>query len=106
MIKWHGLSLISIYIFYIHSFPIAIKTLLAGDVFQVESIMDEAKSMFQIGTYHNHIVNLQGITCKENKSSNQQAPEVSVNSLYNGTILFFVSIHKIIFAHVPRIVSQ
>ena len=52
--------------------------------------MDEAKSMFQIGTYHNHIVNLQGITCKEDKSSNQKAPEVSVNILYNRTILFFV----------------
>ena len=77
-------------IFYIHRFPIAIKTLLAADVYQVESIMDEAKSMFQIGTYHNHIVNLQGITCKENKSSNQKAPEVRVSSLYNSTILFFV----------------
>ena len=44
--------------------------------------MDEAKSMFQIGTYHNHIVNLQGITCKENKSSNQKAPEVTRNRLY------------------------
>ena len=75
--------------------------------------MDEAKSMFQIGTYHNHIVNLQGITCKEKKSSNQKAPEVSVSSLYNGTILFFVSIllsvysqRKIIVEHVLRIVSQ
>ena len=79
--------------FYIHRFPIAIKTLLAADVYQVESIMDEAKSMFQIGTYHNHIVNLQGITCKENKSSNQKAPEVSVNILYNRTILFFVILY-------------
>jgi hypothetical protein len=28
----------------------------------LDSILDEAKSMFQVGKYHNHIVNLQGIT--------------------------------------------
>ena len=28
----------------------------------MDSFLDEAKSMFQVGTYHNHIVNLQGIT--------------------------------------------
>ena len=28
----------------------------------VYSLLDEAKSMLEIGMYHNHIVNLQGIT--------------------------------------------
>ena len=43
-------------------FPIAIKTLLSADPKEVDSILNEAKSMLEIGRYHNHIVNLQGIT--------------------------------------------
>ena len=46
------------------------KTPLGVDPHEFDSILDEAKSMAQIGRYHNHIVNLQGITfevCKVTK---------------------------------------
>ena len=44
-----------------YRFPIAIKSPLNVDAQEIESFLDEAKSMLQIGEYHNHIVNLQGI---------------------------------------------
>ena len=51
-----------IYFLFFCRFPIAIKTLLSADPQENDSILNEAKSMLEIGTYHNHIVNLQGIT--------------------------------------------
>ena len=43
-------------------FPVAIKTS-KSEAFQgIEMILDEAKTMIEIGAYHNHIVNLQGVT--------------------------------------------
>ena len=53
------------YFLFFNSFPIAIKTCLKVDPEEFDSILDEAKSMFQVGKYHNHIVNLQGITFGE-----------------------------------------
>ena len=35
---------------------------------QIDSMLEEAKNMFQLGRYHDHIVNLQGITYELNKS--------------------------------------
>ena len=55
------MCLIPVYIFFAR-FPIAIKTSQNVDPEESDSILDEAKSMFQVGKYHNHIVNLQGIT--------------------------------------------
>ena len=52
-------------------FPIAIKTSLGVDQEELDSILDEAKSMFQVGKYHNHIVNLQGITFEVDKDDNK-----------------------------------
>ena len=45
-----------------YRFTIAIKTPLSQDPQEIHSILDEAKSMLELGKYHNHIVNLQGIT--------------------------------------------
>ena len=50
------------YIYIPFRFPIAIKTS-KSEAFQgIEMILDEAKTMIEIGSYHNHIVNLQGVT--------------------------------------------
>ena len=35
---------------------------------QIDSILEEAKNMFQLGKYHDHIVNLQGITYELNNT--------------------------------------
>ena len=58
------------------SFPIAIKTPQMADDQGIDLFLDEAKSMFEIGTYHDHIINLQGITYSWNSYENQFA-EVS-----------------------------
>ena len=50
-------------------YPIAIKTSQNIDPQEFNSILDEAKSMIQVGKYHNHIVNLQGITFKVEKDN-------------------------------------
>ena len=54
-----------------HRFPIAIKTPLNVDAQQIHLFLDEAKSMLQIGEYHNHIVNLQGIAYEVNEQDRQ-----------------------------------
>ena len=45
----------------------------------MDSFLDEAKSMFQVGTYHNHIVNLQGITVGVGEDDGKLS-EVSLSS--------------------------
>ena len=45
----------------LHRFAIAIKDPLNNNYEEILAFLDEAKSMVQIGDYHNHIVNLQGI---------------------------------------------
>lgn len=44
-----------------YRFPVAIKTPKMADSMDIEMILDEAKTMLEIGTYHDYIVNLQGI---------------------------------------------
>ena len=44
------------------SFPIAIKSSRIGDSQSVNLLIDEAKSMMEVGLYHDYIVNLQGVT--------------------------------------------
>ena len=51
--------------------------MLNADALQIDTILDEAKSMLQIGKYHDHIVNLQGITYELDE---QNTPEVSIIS--------------------------
>ena len=53
--------------FIIFRFPIAIKDLIGSNQKDIELLLDEAKCMIQVGTYHPNIVNLQGVTYKENK---------------------------------------
>ena len=50
-------------------FPIAIKTPLSQDPKELDTILDEAKNMIQLEKYHDHIVNLQGLTCEVNKGN-------------------------------------
>lgn len=47
-------------------FPIAIKTPRSVNVQEIDLYLDEAKSMLEIGAYHDNIVNLQGVTYKTN----------------------------------------
>ena len=51
-----------------YRFPIAIKNPISMHPKQIDSMLEEAKNMFQLGRYHDHIVNLQGITYELNKS--------------------------------------
>ena len=46
----------------IFRFPIAIKSPNFGNVDGIEQCLDEAKTMLEIDSYHDHIVNLQGVT--------------------------------------------
>ena len=45
--------------------PSVVAVLNQGGKSKVIAVGEEAKSMFQIETYHNHIDNLQRITCKQ-----------------------------------------
>ena len=57
--------------YYVCRFPIAIKTPQITDSQGISLCLDEAKSMFEIGSYHDHIVNLQGIAYSWNANENQ-----------------------------------
>ena len=48
--------------FIIYRFPIAIKTSTGNEPKHIDMILEEAKTMIQLVKYHDHIVNLQGIT--------------------------------------------
>ena len=50
------------FIYYIFRFQVAIKTPQMTDPHGIDLLLDEAKTMLEVGTYHDHIVNLQGIT--------------------------------------------
>ena len=45
-----------------YRFPIAVKNPRNFSNDQIEVFLDETKSMLELGTYHDHIVNLQGIS--------------------------------------------
>jgi hypothetical protein len=49
-----------------YRFPIAIKTPIGRNPKQIDSMLEEAKNMLQLGKYHDCIVNLQGITYELN----------------------------------------
>ena len=56
-------------------FPIAIKCAQNIGPEKTSLFLDEAKTMLQIGSYHDFIVNLQGIIYNSNEED-EQAPEV------------------------------
>ena len=49
-----------------YRYPIAIKTQKSASDQEIGLLLDEAKSMLEIGTYHDNIVNLQGVTYEVN----------------------------------------
>ena len=48
----------------------------SNDIEKIESFLEEAKTMLRIGSYHDYIVNLQGMVC-EMKGDGDKIPEVS-----------------------------
>jgi hypothetical protein len=51
--------------FFNFRFPVAIKAPMTTNYNEVQTFWEEAKSMVEVGTYHDHIVNLQGIVVNE-----------------------------------------
>ena len=64
-------------------FPIAIKTPKCFDGTDIKLFLDEIKSMLEIGSYHDHIINLQGVSYEldeyETKLSEVIAPFCYLN---------------------------
>ena len=62
------------------SFPIAIKYPSSKDLQNVDLLLEEAKTMLRIGSYHDYIVNLQGIIYNNDGGGNKIL-EVSVKMM-------------------------
>ena len=62
------------------SFPIAIKYPSSEELQNIDLFLEEAKTMIRIGSYHDYIVNLQGIIYNEDEGRNK-IPEVSIKKL-------------------------
>ena len=71
------------------SFPVAIKYPSSAELQNIDLFLEEAKTMIRIGSYHDYIVNLQGIIYNENEGGNK-IPEVSIK------ILVMQNIHRIL----------
>lgn len=71
------------------SFPVAIKYPSSAELQNIGLFLEEAKTMIRIGSYHDYIVNLQGIIYNENEGGNK-IPEVSIK------ILVMQNIHRIL----------
>ena len=69
LLLWH-------IIFYFLRFPVAIKYGQSNEIGKANLFLDEAKTMLQIGTYHDFIVNLQGIIYSIDET-NEDLSEVS-----------------------------
>ena len=54
---------------------------------EFDPILDEAKSMFHVGKYHNHIVNLQGITFKDVKHDEKLSEVRFYNFVYKTIVI-------------------
>ena len=61
----------------LYRFPVAIKVPNTFDVPEITLFLDEIKSMIEVGTYHEHIVNLQGVAY-ELDEHNQSLKKVSI----------------------------
>ena len=55
---------------YFFRFPVAVKTSFENNSKQLNLLLEEAKNMIQLTEYHDHIVNLQGITYTIDKEEN------------------------------------
>ena len=66
----------------IHRFPIAIKMPRTVNIYEIDLLMDEAKSMLEIKTYHENIVNLQGVTYKMNDEEDNLTEVYYIISLF------------------------
>ena len=52
-------------------FPIAIKYPTSNNLEKIDLFLEEAKTMLRIGSYHDYIVNLQGVTYGFNQETFQ-----------------------------------
>ena len=77
-------------------FTIAIKTSLSDDLYENESLLDEARTMLKADEYHNQIVNLQGLTIESNET-NSQSLKVTIRYKMLSYILLFTISTMIIF---------
>ena len=74
--------------FFVFRFTIAIKTSLSDDLYENESLLDEARTMLKADEYHNQIVNLQGLTIESNET-NSQSLKVTIRYKMLTYILLF-----------------
>ena len=82
MISFHNITTSTSRILFVFSFDIAIKSsrcLASSKSLDLNrkqddlgALMDEAKSMLEIGSYNDNIVNLQGVTCKIERRTIQE----------------------------------
>ena len=62
------------------SFPIAIKYPSSEELQNIDLFLEEAKTMLRIGSYHDYIVNLQGLIYNNDEGGNE-IPEVSIKMM-------------------------
>ena len=62
------------------SFPVAIKYPSSAELQNIDLFLEEAKTMIRIGSYHDYIVNLQGIIYNEDEGGNK-IPEVNIKMM-------------------------
>ena len=67
------------------SFPIAIKYPSSKELQNIDLFLEEAKTMLRIGSYHDYIVNLQGLIYNDDEGENK-IPEVSIKMMVSQSI--------------------
>ena len=66
------------------SFTVAVKSPIALDGKEVVYLMEEVKNMLRIGTYHPHIVNLQGVICEVQKEDQRLTNVSNILRVFQG----------------------
>ena len=61
-------SMIFSHLNFFNRFTIAIKTSQIDSLYENQSLLNEAKVMLKTERYHDHIVNLQGLTLSKNEN--------------------------------------
>lgn len=69
-------------------FTIAIKTSLSDDLYENESLLDEARTMLKADEYHNQIVNLQGLTIESNETNSQSLKVIIRDKMLSYILLY------------------
>ena len=67
-----------------------------NDMNEVSSLMEEAKTMWKVGSYHENIVNLQGITVGVENGSIRKVCFILVRNVFDGggaKILLYLTAH-------------